>query len=669
MTDADQPDMTELAQSPVRLMLLPYPQRVEPALVELESETGPADTVLWASATDPRVAQRLAELLPQGVGRPLTLEVDQIDPGYPQLGLDESYRLVFSAAGVVLQAPTTWGALHGVTSLWQLHVASTLPVSGVIADHPRFAWRGVLIDVARHFLPMALLYRVVDAIARLKLNVLHLHLTDDQGFRLQSSAYPQLASAESYSPAQLRGLIEFAACLGVRVVPELDVPGHVNSWLEKYPEWGLAEVAPTRKFGVHEACLNVTDATVYTALQSLFSEVAALFPDDHVHIGGDEVHPAWWSADAQVQAYMRQHGLADVRALQAHFNQRLCAMLGAMGKQVVAWDEVLHEQMPELIVQNWRGATTRDRALAAGQDCVVSAPYYLDLFYPAELHYKFDPQAPQQRLLAAEDAMRDDLRLQHVAQGLAWTDQWRNEAIDLDATNSGHGRVLGGEACLWSELVDAQTLEVRLFSRLPAVAERLWSAADVDDVDDFYRRLAQVVEMPGIQMSALQQTRLTALGLTEQQIEAAAYLEPVKWYARLLGAEALQARLRGQEMPQARPYQTHTPLNRVVDFIAPESFAARGLLLLRATQLRKLCRSWRALDANAWPQDVQAAISGLHRVGELLEILLAQAPQQLPELDEVREELLDIYQPRGEYMVAVVPWLLSWLELWRTGER
>jgi hexosaminidase len=268
-------------------MLLPYPQQLDPTSAEEQSATGTAAGVRWVSDIDQRVAQRLTQLLPSGLGRPLTLEVEHIDSGYPQLGLDESYHLAFTTAGVSLRAPTTWGALHGVTSLWQLYVAGTLPVTGVITDHPRFAWRGVLIDVARHFLPMALLRRVVDAMARLKMNVLHLHLTDDQGFRLHSGAYPQLASTESYSAAEVRALIEFAADLGVRVVPELDVPGHVNSWLEKYPEWGLAEVAPSQKFGVHEACLNVTDERVYTALESLFGEVAALFPDDYVHIGGD----------------------------------------------------------------------------------------------------------------------------------------------------------------------------------------------------------------------------------------------------------------------------------------------------------------------------------------------------------------------------------------------
>jgi len=652
-------------------MLLPLPRHHELTPAGSEITQAPAAPVVWEGDVDPRVVRRLAELLPHGLTQKLTLQVDEVDHGYPQLGVDESYRLEFTAEGVLLQAPTTWGALHGVTTLWQLHESSDMRWAGVLSDRPRFAWRGVLIDVARHFMPLPLLLRVVEGMARLKLNVLHLHLTDDQGFRIQSRAFPRLASAASYSADELSELVEFAARLGVRVVPELDMPGHVNSWLEKYPEWGLAEVAPSVKFGVHKACLNVADENVYDALRTLLAEAAELFPDDYLHIGGDEVHPAWWSADAAVQAYMQQLGLADVRALQTHFNQRLCRMLRDLDKQAVGWDEVLHEDMPGLIVQNWRGATTRDRALQQGQDCIVSAAYYMDLFYPAELHYTFDPEAPQADWLAAEDAMRADLRLQHVAQGLAWTDQWREEAIQLGPAAPAHGRVVGGEACLWSELVDAQTLEVRLFSRLPAVAERLWSAAAVDDVEYFYQRLAQVLMLPGLETSALQRSRLAALGLTDQQIATAAYLEPVKWYARLLGAEALQARIRGREMPQARPYDAQTPLNRIVDFISPESLAARALRGQHKQQLLAVCRSWQLLDAAAWPQDVQAAIAGLRRVGELMVAALSEAqdgePVQAP--DALRAALLDEYQPQGEYMVAVVPWLLSWLDRWAGSER
>ncbi len=654
--------------------LLPYPQAatVSSPVTPKTSNTSAATVWqgVWQGKKDARVEQRLLELLPEGIGRPLTVAVDDIDSGYPQLGLNESYRLQIAPEGVALQAASTWGALHGVTSLWQMVTCGGLPVAGEIIDHPRFAWRGVLIDVARHFMPMPLLHRVVEGLAHLKLNVLHLHLTDDQGFRLQSRHFPKLASAQSYSAAELRELMDHAARLGVRVVPEVDVPGHVHSWLVAYPQWGLAEVSPTEKFGVHQACLNPTDDAVYDALAVLFAEVADIFADDYIHIGGDEVHPAWWSTATTVQEYMQQHKLADVRALQTHFNQRLCAVLQAQGKKVVAWDEVLHSDMPELLVQNWRGATTRDRALVAGRDCIVSAPYYLDLFYSAGLHYGFDAEAEQTVWLAAEDAMRKETELAHVAQGLAWTDQWRKDAVNL-GPGPRQAAVLGGEACLWSELVDADTLEVRLFSRLPAVAERLWSAADVTDIDQFYHRLEQVLTLPGLHILARQRAQLAALGLSTTQIAAAEYLEPVKWYARLLGAQALEARIAGEEMPQARPYQVHTPLNRVVDYISPESLTARRLLQLEGAEVRNLCEEWRAIQPDTWPRDAQAAAHTLKQLGEWMVTVLNQgiAAHSPAQLETWRQELLAMYRPQGEYMVAAVPWLLRWLEVWMADER
>ena len=625
----------------------------------------------WPGVTDPRVEQRLSELLPQGVGRHLTLEIDRRGAAHPQLGVDESYRLEFDSSSITLRAPESWGALHGLATLWQLRAGHAMPLAGMIEDRPRFPWRGVLIDVARHFMPVDLLYRVVDGMARLKMNVLHLHLSDDQAFRFPSQAYPRLASDPSYTADELRGLIEFAARVGVRVVPELDVPGHVNCWLERYPQWGSEAVAASSKFGVHQACLNVVDEAVYEALRSLFAEVAALFPDRYVHIGGDEVHPAWWSKDEAVQAYMQAHRLADAAALQTHFNRRMCAMLTPMGKQVVAWDEVLHQEMPDLLVQNWRGATTRDRALAAGRDCLVSAGYYLDLFYPAETYYGFDPQARQNDLLAYEDGLRRDIRFEHIAAGLSWTDHWRDAAIDLDSHRGARGRVLGGEACLWSELVAADTLEVRLWSRLPAVAERLWSPVEVDDVEDFYRRLRRTLQLPVFAVEERQQSSLRNLGLSDWQISMAAYLEPVKWYARLLGEQALQARLQGSEMPQARPYDCNTPLNRLVDYLSPESLAARQLTELEQPQLMMLAHQWRHLDEQSWPQDVGEAIAGLREVGIVLADLLDAVPQTLPAERYTRSvtALRDIYQPRGEYMVAVVPWLLVWLDTWYRGGR
>jgi hexosaminidase len=644
--------------------LLPLPQYWLGEDVPAGEITDSQTTLHWAGEFDARVADRVSALLGEAPCGNIEINIDLCSAAYPALDEDESYKLEVNAAGITLAAATTWGALHGITTLWQLSATGQLRQnSWRIEDSPRFSWRGVLIDVARHFMPLPLLLDVVEGMARLKMNVLHLHLTDDQGFRFTSVAYPKLASEQAYNAAELGELVAYAASHGVRVIPELDVPGHVTSWLVNYPEWGLQQVATSTKFGVHKACLDPTNESVYTALGTLFEELAEVFPDQYVHIGGDEVHPSWWSESAEIQNYIVLHGLEDVRGLQAHFNHRICTALTQQGKSVVGWDEVLHSKMPELVVQNWRGATTRDRALAKSLDSIVSAPYYLDLFYPADVYYRFDPEADQAQLIQLEEEMKEDLRLAHIATGLQWTMQWRDDAIEIDQQVGAdlRGRVLGGEACLWAELVDAATLETRLWSRLPAVAERLWSSVTTVDVADFYRRLGILLELPEFELMQRQREPLQQLGLNLEQVEMAMLLEPVKWYARLLGEQALQARLSGREMPQARPYDVHSELDRVVDFIAPESLSALTLDGASEDELRRCCHGWVEQDPTHWPNDVAAAIAAMSDVGAIMLDVLDKQTLDQSEVESSVERLHACYTPRGEYMLAVVPPLIAWL--------
>ncbi len=615
----------------------------------------------FVHATDQRVADYAHQLLGDARLGDLVIDLAAAGADVPALGDDETYTLVVNDGGITLQAVNTWGAIRGLTSLLQLHENGALQSSGWhIEDAPRFAWRGLLIDVARHFIPLSSLLAVVDGMALVKLNVLHLHLSDDQGFRMACHAFPKLASEQHYSQAQLSQLVAYAAQRGIRIVPEIDVPGHVNCWLTAYPEWGLQAVEPTTRFGVHKACLDVSNETVYQALAQIFAEVAAIFPDRYVHIGGDEVHPAWWRQDSAVQSFIEQHQLHDERGLQAYFNRRLHDLLEGFGKQMVGWDEVLHPQMPTVLVQNWRGATTRDRALAAGQSCLVSAGYYLDLFYPADLHYRYDPEADQTELIQFEDNLAADLRLAHVSAGIGWTHQWRQAMLNIDDVGhlSADAKVLGGEACLWAELVDDQTLAIRLWSRLPAVAERLWSPRSVQDIENFYERLDNFLDTPSLGLAATLHKQLSGLGLSIEQIETVKMLEPVKWYARLLGQQALQARLMGNEMPQARPYQSDTPLNRVVDYISPESLPARALLGKSEEELLVYLSQWRAAAEQQWPEDVASAI---RRLGEVATLMLKYFSGDI-EGQSLREALTKAYEPAGEYMLAPVPALLLWLD-------
>lgn len=624
------------------------------------------DRLEWAAA-------RLLAARSGGSGPAVPLIIDCAAAGadYPALGDDEAYVLDIGPAAIELCAAEEWGVLRGMATLTQLCCSDAPAPVLHIEDRPRFAWRGVMLDVARHFMPLADLLRTLDAMAVFKLNVLHLHLSDDQGIRFASRRYPDLASAEHYSSDDLRRLLRHAADLGIRVVPELDVPGHATAWLTAYPQWGNRPARPTRRFGVHPACLDPTRPDVLLAVTELFTELAGIFPDGWVHFGGDEVHPQWWREDAGIADFMARNNLTDVAALQARFNRHVAAVLTRLGKRAIGWDEVLHPDLPaNVAVQAWRGVTARDRALAAGRDCVLSAPYYLDLFYPADLHYGFDPAAPEDQLLAAEDALLEDSRLSHVAAGMAWTRQWRQ--IEAGAAAQTRGTLLGAEACLWTELVNPRVLDVRLWSRLPALAERFWSPAEVTDVADLQRRLdAALRHLPrwaGVNVSGDLWQLIREAGVSEAWDPLVEMLEPVKWYGRLLGEEALAARLRGTEMPQARPYNLDSPLNRVVDALPPEAVGVRQLEAVlhgealgdaRARQaLGDLAAAWANLPERAGPAELAVAARRLADLGRIILAVLDGRTSAAA----ARSSVSEAGEPMGEYLLAAVPLLGAWLE-------
>jgi hexosaminidase len=462
-------------------------------------------------------------------------------------------------------------------------------------------------------------------------------------------SYPKLVSADHYSLHDLKALVAYAARRGVRIVPELDMPGHVTSWLVAYPQWGSEACEPSQGFGVHKGCLNPLNESVYQAIETLLGELAEVFPDAYVHVGGDEVSPDWWQRDPAIAEYLQQQGM-NTHDLQNEFLTRVCALVRDMGRTPVAWDEVLHPDMPDCVVQNWRGATTRDRGLALGQPVLVSAPYYLDLHFPADMYYDFDPELPQTQWLALEDSMQQDPRLDHVAQGIEWTKQWRQDAVDF----AGDIRVIGGEACLWSELVTPQLLPTRLWSRLPAVAERLWSAADCMDMDSFYTRLQSCWLCLPEDPELTARTNLQALSLNQAQVDVACLLEPVKWYGRLLGQQALEARIAGSEMPKARPYAVETPLNKVADVLPPESMAARRLddltLAASANRVQEL------LLALGGKSDLEELAPAIDALGHGAEIVLSYTSGEAT-LDATRARLEALDKPYGEYMAApLVRW-------------
>ncbi len=311
---------------------------------------------------------------------------------------DESYKLTVDANGVNISANTRFGALRAMETLLQLmqNGAENTSIPWVtIEDSPRFPWRGLLLDSARHFLPIPDIKRQIDGMAAAKLNVLHWHLTDDQGWRFTSKRYPKLTQLASdglfYTPEQMREIVRYAAERGIRVVPEIDMPGHASAIAVAYPELMSAPgpYAMERHWGVLKPVLDPTKAATYTFADAMVSELAAIFPDPYLHIGGDEVDDSQWKANATIQTFMRDNKLADSHALQAYFNRKLETILEKHHRQMVGWDEIYHPDLPKsILIQSWQGQDALGQVAQNGYKGILSTGFYLDQPQSTAYHYR-----------------------------------------------------------------------------------------------------------------------------------------------------------------------------------------------------------------------------------------------------------------------------------------
>ncbi len=578
-------------------------------------------TVRRRGAWSPRAEWLLEWLLADlvaltGDGRqaqvPLTIDIRRAVDGPPGLHDDESYRLAV-ADGITIEAATTTGLARAAASLLQL----VEPAPGGhalprvhIDDAPRWPWRGLMLDVARHWIEPDTLQRTLRAMALVKLNVLHLHLSDDQAFRFECRGHPRLAAAGSngryYRQSQLAALVDTAAQLGIRVVPEIDMPGHVTSWLVGQPELASDSppAAPSSAFGVHRAALDASRESTYGFIAELLDELTAVFPDRYVHVGGDEVHPRAWEAPA-VRERMRASGFSTTAALQAHFNRRVAEMLAARGRTPIGWDEVLHDDLPDaFVVQSWRGAQAIGAVAARAHAQVASSGLYLDLGMTAAEHCRFDAALPTAELMQREAQWGAGWRMQPMADAYAAFLSTTRAA--LDAPVDARDRLLGAEACLWSELVTDELLDLRLWERLPAVAGLMWSArsADTTDLDARLDTVVRRLEVLGHVTPRGSRTRLLQrLGVADptalQPLLDA--LAPLPWYGRHLGQRVLADRAAGgveatDARDSRRPYAVTTPLNRIVDLLAVDPVVARGHAAhIQDAALRsRLVDSWHA---------------------------------------------------------------------------
>jgi hexosaminidase len=580
-----------VAQSQPQLNLMPMPASVQVGTGQLPinqlfsvAVTGSHDASL-----DSAVQRFVTQLSRQtGIpfrskpGAPPTLQIhaDHGRQAVQKLGEDESYELTVTDSGAKLTAPTSLGVLRGLETFLQLAqiTSSGFAVPAVtIKDQPRFPWRGTLIDVSRHFIPIDVLKRNIDGMAAVKMNVLHWHLSDDQGFRVESKVFPKLTGMGSdgmfYTQAEIREFIAYAHDRGIRVMPEFDIPGHTHSWYPGYPELASGPGPYTLDGDGLDPIMDPTRETTYKFLEKFIAEMARLFPDAYFHIGGDEVDGKQWDANPQIQAFIHAHGMKNNQDLQAYFNQRLQKIVAKNHKIMVGWDEILHPDLPKtIIVQSWRGQESLAAAAKQGYSGLLSFGYYLDLMWPAARHYAVDPMADAAATLTPEEK----------------------------------GRILGGESCQWAEWVTPENIDSHIWPRNAVIAERLWSPQEVKDVASMYTRMNAVsldLEWLGLTHRS---ARLHMLHRMAGSADITALrnladvVEPVKDYNRWSDAKG--------------PIDFHASLTRMIDAVYPESDTARHFSELVQTfvqsgykdqaaeaQIRMWLTTWRDNDARLHP--------------------------------------------------------------------
>ena len=580
------------AQSQPQLNLMPMPSSVQHGTGQLQisaafsvAVTGTHDASLDSGA------QRFSEQLSRITGIPVrantsgapTLEVhaDHGREAVQKLGEDESYELTVMASGAKITAPNPLGALHGLQTFLQLVQIGPngFAVPAVtIKDQPRFPWRGLLIDVSRHFIPIDVLKRNLDGMAAVKMNVLHWHLSDDQGFRAESKKFPKLTGMGSegkfYTQEEIRDLIAYAHDRGIRIEPEFDTPGHSRSWFVGYPE--LASNPGPFTVENENGNQSVTDPTreeTYKFMDKFVEEMAKLFPDQFFHIGGDEVDPKYWDSNPKIQAFKQAHGMKTNQDLQAYYNQRLEKILAKHHKTMVGWDEILHPDLPkDIVVQSWRGQESLARAAEQGYRGLLSYGYYVDLMWPAARHYAVDPMSGAAANLTPEQ-----------------------KAL-----------ILGGESAQWAEWVTPENIDSHIWPRNAAIAERLWSPQNVTDVNSMYTRMHAVgleLEALGLREYSTRDRMLQRMAGTSDITALrvlADVVEPVKDYNRWDDAKG--------------PIDFHAPLTSLIDAAYPESDTAREFSALvqqfiesaykdqaAEARIRKWLVLWRDNDAKLEP--------------------------------------------------------------------
>jgi hexosaminidase len=557
------------------LPLMPMPSSVVPGQGEFKVDGG--FTVGFDGFSEPRLLRaraRFLDVLARETGVPFKREMPAGKAQFvvrvkgpsdvvQRVGEEESYRLEVAADAVTLTAANPLGAMHGMQTFLQLVRITpggfTAPAV-MIDDKPRFPWRGLMIDAGRHFISVPVVERNLDAMEAVKLNVFHWHLSENQGFRVESKIYPLLTQKGSdglyYTQGDVKHIVEYARDRGIRVIPEFDMPGHSTAWFVGYPELasGKGPYEIERKWGVFDPAMDPTRESTYQFINMLFGEMIPLFPDAYFHIGGDECNGKEWDRNPRIQEFMKAHHIKDNAALQAYFSGRVQKLVAAHHKIMEGWDEVLQPDTPkDVLIQSWRGRESLLDAAKRGYKGILSNGYYIDLMYPAETHYLVDPL----------------------------------EGISDKLTPEQTASILGGEATMWSEMVDDEIIGSRIWPRTAAIAERFWSPRDVRDVSSMYSRMGVVSQL-------LQDYGIENRATTERMLERmSGEADPKALRVLASVVEAPKDYTRGE----LHDYTAWTPLNRMGDAVPPESDAAR--------EFREIAK--RIAAGNGSPEDWQKA--------------------------------------------------------------
>ena len=593
----------------------------------------------------------------------LVVHTDHASKEIQELGEDESYILEVTASGAKLNAATPLGTLHGLQTFLQLVEVSPDGFAApaiTINDKPRFPWRGLMIDSARHFVPLDVLRRNIDGLEAVKMNVFHWHLSENQGFRVESKKFPKLHEMGSdglyYTQDEIHDLIEYARDRGIRVVPEFDVPGHSTAWFVGYPELssGPGPYEIERKWGVFDPAFDPTSEKTYKFLDQFIGEMAKLFPDHFFHVGGDEVNGKQWDANPKIQEFIKAHDLKNNEGLQSYFNKRLEPIVSKHGKSMVGWDEVLDPTLPkDIVIQSWRGPDALATAAKQGFRGILSNGYYLDLGWSAARHYAVDPLSGAAANLSPDEK----------------------------------ARILGGESCMWAEYINPENIDSRIWPRNAVIAERLWSSQEVTDVASMHARmeiLGERLEWLGLTHKSYHRQMLQRIAGSSSPVEFAALttlasvVEPVKDYTR-------------EETAATEPTSA-TPLNRVVDAVPLESAAARhfGALVDKFiaaschdsaadARLRAQLSAWRENDANLQPlaqrsflvkavSPTSQDLSTLAVIG-LAALDLIVRGQRAPDDWKAQQLVLlqQIEKPKGQLLLIPAPSVQKLVEAASTG--